>query len=121
MALVPVAFAGDPMVQVLSMGTILLLFVGLQVKLWPWRTDFANYSERYFYGTVYIVRGTLVALVPVVFAGNAMVQVLAMGSVLVLFAGLQSRLWPWRTEFANWSARGCATSTTRRLSAARSG
>jgi hypothetical protein len=45
----------------------------------------------------------LVALVPVVFAGEAMVQVLAMGSVLVLFAGLQCRLWPWRTEFANIS------------------
>ena len=43
------------------------------------------------------------ALVPVVFAGNAMVQVLAMGSVLVLFAALQSKLWPWRTEFANIS------------------
>merc|ERR1719428_859146 len=24
---------------------MLLLFAGLQVKLWPWRTDFANYSD----------------------------------------------------------------------------
>ena len=59
--------------------------------------------ERYFYGAIYIVRGTLVALVPVVFAGDAMVQVLSMGTVLILFAGLQSRLWPWRTDFANYA------------------
>ena len=63
-------------------------------------------KERYFYGAVYIVRGTLVALVPVTFAGDAMVQVLSMGAILILFAGLQSRLWPWRTEFANFSDLG---------------
>ena len=45
MALVPVAFAGDPMVQVLSMGAILILFAGLQSRLWPWRTEFANWSD----------------------------------------------------------------------------
>ncbi len=52
---------------------------------------------------IYIVRGTLVAMVPVAFAGDSMVQVISMGSILVLFAGLQSRLWPWRTEFANYA------------------
>ena len=45
MALVPVAFAGDAMVQVLSMGAILILFAGAQRKLWPWRTEFANWSD----------------------------------------------------------------------------
>ena len=45
MALVPVAFAGDAMIQVLSMGAILILFAVLQSKLWPWRTEFANYSD----------------------------------------------------------------------------
>ena len=45
MAMVPVAFAGDSMVQVISMGSILVLFAGLQSKLWPWRTEFANYSD----------------------------------------------------------------------------
>ena len=43
--MVPVAFAGDSMVQVISMGSILVLFAGLQCKLWPWRTEFANYSD----------------------------------------------------------------------------
>ena len=46
------------------------------------------------------------ALVPVVFAVDAMVQVLSMVSILVLFAGVQSRLWPWRTETANLSDLG---------------
>ncbi len=46
MAAVPVAFAGDPMVQVLSMGGILIFFAGLQSKLWPWRTEGANYADR---------------------------------------------------------------------------
>ena len=45
MAMVPVAFAGDSMVQGISMGSILVLFAGLQSKLWPWRTEFANYSD----------------------------------------------------------------------------
>ena len=45
MAMVPVAFAGDSMVQVISMGSVLVLFAGLQSKLWPWRTEFANYSD----------------------------------------------------------------------------
>ena len=52
---------------------------------------------------IYIARGTLVAMVPVAFAGDSMVQVISMGSILVLFAGLQCKLWPWRTEFANYA------------------
>ena len=36
---------------------------------------------RHYYGVLYLIRGTLVALVPVIFAGTAMVQVLAMGTV----------------------------------------
>jgi hypothetical protein len=51
--------------------------------------------ECYYYGLIYIVRGTLVTLVPVLFAGHAMVQVVGMATVLIVFAGLQSRLWPW--------------------------
>ena len=35
-----------------------------------------------------------------------MVQVLAMGTVLAIFAVLQSRLWPWRTRFANFADLG---------------
>jgi hypothetical protein len=62
--------------------------------------------ERYYYGVIYIARGTMVAMVPVVFAGDSMVQVISMGSILILFAGLQSKLWPWRTEFANYSDLG---------------
>ena len=42
---------------------------------------------------IYIVRGTLVAMVPVAFAGYSMVQVISLGYILVLFAELQSKLW----------------------------
>ena len=59
--------------------------------------------ERYYYGAIYIVRGTLVCLVPVNFAGVSMVQVVAMTAILLLFAGLLCRLWPWRTEVANYT------------------
>ena len=45
------------------------------VRRFRWR--FNRFSpERYYYGTVYVVRGTLVALIPVAFAGDAMVQVI---------------------------------------------
>ncbi len=45
MAAVPVAFAADPMVQVVSMGSVLVFFSMLQSKLWPWRTEGANYCD----------------------------------------------------------------------------
>ena len=53
-----------------------------------------------------IVRDMLVCLKPVVFAGDATVQVVAMTAILLLFASLLCRLWPWRTEVAIYSDVG---------------
>jgi hypothetical protein len=55
---------------------------------------------------IYLLRGTFISLVPVAFAATPMVQVLAMGAVLIFFSVLQSRLWPWRTTAANLSDLG---------------
>jgi len=57
--------------------------------------------ERYYYGLILLVRNAVVALMPVVLVAVPVVQVSAMGAVLLGGAALQSRLWPWRTETAN--------------------
>jgi len=57
--------------------------------------------ERYYYGVVYLIRNTLVALVPVIFAQVVSIQVVAMATVMAASAGLQARLWPWRTAASN--------------------
>ncbi|CAE8581743.1 unnamed protein product [Polarella glacialis] len=60
-------------------------------------------AERYYFGTLYLFRNLLVALVPVIFANTPAMQVVSMGSVLQMFAAIQAMLWPWRTDGSNVS------------------
>ncbi|CAE8630546.1 unnamed protein product [Polarella glacialis] len=69
-----------------------------------YRFLFGRYkSERYYFGTIYLLRNLLVALVPVVFSNTPSMQVVSMGSILQVFAAIQAMLWPWRTDGSNLS------------------
>jgi hypothetical protein len=59
--------------------------------------------EQHYWGMIYLIRGTLVVMVPVAFTGDAMKQVMVMGAVLLFYTALQIRFQPWRTEWANVS------------------
>ncbi|CAE8604277.1 unnamed protein product, partial [Polarella glacialis] len=59
--------------------------------------------ERYYFGTLYLVRNLCVTLVPVLFSNIPALQVVVMGAVLQVFAAIQAMLWPWRTTSSNVS------------------
>ena len=58
--------------------------------------------ERYYYGLLLLARSVLLALIPSAFISAPEVQMELMGSVLITACVLQVRLWPWRTELANY-------------------
>lgn len=57
--------------------------------------------ERYAYAVVYLLRNTAVALVPVLFAGSSIGQIVVMTCILTGSLAFQCLLWPWRTMMAN--------------------
>lgn len=59
--------------------------------------------ETYYYGLVLLYRNALVALFPVLFVAVPEVQVVLMGALFVIGGSLQARVWPWRTEQANYA------------------
>jgi len=62
--------------------------------------------ERYYYALIYLGRSSLISLVPVIFPGHAMYQVLTLSVILCGTLLSQARLWPWRTHTANYSDMG---------------
>ncbi|CAE8713782.1 unnamed protein product [Polarella glacialis] len=60
-------------------------------------------KERYYFGTLYLFRNLLVALVPVVFSNAPALHVVSMGTVLQVYAAIQAMFWPWRTFGSNVS------------------
>jgi len=59
--------------------------------------------ETYYYGLVLLYRNAMVALFPVLFVAVPEVQVVLMGALFVIGGALQVRVWPWRTEQANYA------------------
>ncbi|CAK9062829.1 Metabotropic glutamate receptor 7 (mGluR7) [Durusdinium trenchii] len=59
--------------------------------------------ECYYYGLVLLWRNAFVALFPVLFVAVPEVQVVLMGALFVCGGALQVRVWPWRTEQANYA------------------
>ena len=59
-------------------------------------------SERYYYGALLLWRNSLVAVFPVLFYSVPEIQMELMGGLLILSGVLQIRLWPWRTDLANY-------------------
>ena len=45
LALFPAVFMSVPTLQMEFMGVLLLTSCALQARLWPWRTDLANYTD----------------------------------------------------------------------------
>jgi len=58
--------------------------------------------ETYFYGLLLLCRNSVVALLPVLLVEAPNLQVVSMGAVLLASAAVQARLWPWRTDAANF-------------------
>ncbi|CAE7898380.1 ttrS, partial [Symbiodinium necroappetens] len=58
-------------------------------------------ASRYFYGVSYLLRNTLLALIPVAVASFPTVQVVLLAAVLLAGMLVQIRTWPWRTQVAN--------------------
>lgn len=58
--------------------------------------------ERYYYGLVLLARSVLLALIPSLFIAAPEVQMELMGVVLISACALQVRLWPWRSDLANY-------------------
>lgn len=59
-------------------------------------------TERYYYGALLLWRNILVAVFPVIFAFIPEIQLQFLGGLLILFGALQIRMWPWRTDLANY-------------------
>ncbi|CAK9034316.1 unnamed protein product [Durusdinium trenchii] len=60
-SLVPVAFAAVPEVQMVIMGAVLVTFGAVQVRLWPWRTTLANYTDL---AITFILQVVLLGIAP---------------------------------------------------------
>ncbi|CAK9010580.1 unnamed protein product [Durusdinium trenchii] len=58
-------------------------------------------ASRYFFGVLYLVRNTLLSLIPVVLANFPSVQVAMLACVMLMGVIIQMRAWPWRTQVAN--------------------
>lgn len=59
--------------------------------------------QRYYYGLLLLLRNAMLALFPVIFTPVPSLQIEIMGFVLLTASALQIRLWPWRTELANYT------------------
>eukprot|EP00416_Gambierdiscus_australes_P024191 CAMPEP_0171079336 /NCGR_PEP_ID=MMETSP0766_2-20121228/15191_1 /TAXON_ID=439317 /ORGANISM="Gambierdiscus australes, Strain CAWD 149" /LENGTH=599 /DNA_ID=CAMNT_0011536517 /DNA_START=45 /DNA_END=1844 /DNA_ORIENTATION=+ len=60
--------------------------------------------DKYYFGVIFLVRGTLVPLIPVAFVGAPEVQCCSMVFVLLVVMCVEMMFWPWRTSTANWTA-----------------
>ena len=58
-------------------------------------------ASRYYYGVAYLLRNTLLSLIPVAVASLPTVQVVLLAAVLLAGMLVQIRTWPWRTQVAN--------------------
>ena len=59
--------------------------------------------KRFYYGLLLLLRNALLALFPVIFSPFPSLQIEIMGVLLVTACALQVRLWPWRTDLANYT------------------
>ncbi|CAJ1400413.1 unnamed protein product, partial [Effrenium voratum] len=48
LAVIPVALASYPSLQICSLASVMLVGMIVQVKCWPWRTEVANYTDMLF-------------------------------------------------------------------------
>lgn len=60
-------------------------------------------ANRYYYGLLLLLRNALLALFPSVFMSVPTLQMELMGLLLLTASALQVRLWPWRTDLANYT------------------
>jgi len=57
--------------------------------------------DKWFWGTVLMIRSLLISLVPIAGAGDGNLQILYFGMVLAIFVPLQCYVMPWKTKILN--------------------
>ena len=62
-------------------------------------------ASRYFFGVLYLLRNTLLSLIPVALANYPSIQITTLAGVMLMGMIVQMRSWPWRTKAAKSSLR----------------
>lgn len=72
-----------------------------------WAFMFGHFTPScYYFSLILTFRSFLIGLIPVFFTAQSSLLVLSLAFPMCTYSLLQARLWPWRTQFANWMDAG---------------